>query len=197
MTPRPASAGDTRRGAMSPVLRDYLARFEVAARVLPFDDRQDLRSQVWRDVAAAAGPAPTEERLTRALDGLGPPEGLVPTPDGGDRERARLRDPAVPHLLGCSLLTFGVTGVIGLVRIWRSPTWPVRDALVVTVLVVAGAVLPAVLTPVHPLAGAVLGGLGAGALVAAMWSGALVVLQRRRYRRSVRAQRSRGRDSTR
>lgn len=92
------------------------------------------------------------------------------------------------HLLGCSLLTVGVTGLIGLVRVWRSSTWPVRDALTATVLVVAGAVALPLVTGIHPVAGALLGGLGAGAPTAALVLGAVLLIQRRAQRRELRTE---------
>lgn len=174
------------RGALPTPLREYLHRLDIAARHLSFTARQDLRSHVWTEVARTAGPAPTEDRLVRALARLGPPEALVPAPVGGTSPV--LRDPVVVHLLGCSLLTAGVTGLIGLVRVWRAPTWPVRDALTATVLVVAGAVALPLLTGIHPVAGALLGGLGAGALSAALVLGAVLLIQRRAQRRALRTE---------
>ncbi|MEJ8278807.1 hypothetical protein [Pseudonocardia spirodelae] len=178
------------RGAVPAPLRDYLRRLDDAARDLPFTERQDLRSRVWADVARATGPAPTHERLLRALDDLGPPEGLVPAPAGTPPRT--LRDPAVVHLLGCSLLTVGVSGLVGLVRVWRAPTWPRRDALAATVLVVAGAVALPVATGVHPVAAALLGGLGAGAPLAALVLGAVLLIQRRAHRRALRSEQDTG-----
>lgn len=96
------------------------------------------------------------------------------------------------HLLGCSLLTVGVTGLIGLVRVWRSPTWPVRDALTATVPVVAGAVALPLVTGIHPVAGALLGGLGAGAPTAALVLGAVLLIQRRAQRRELRTEHAAG-----
>ncbi|ALE75786.1 hypothetical protein FRP1_28185 [Pseudonocardia sp. EC080625-04] len=74
-----------RRGAVPVVLQDYLRRLDAAARALPSGERQDLRARVWTDVAAAAGPAPTGDRLARVLGELGPPEGLVPARAGAGR----------------------------------------------------------------------------------------------------------------
>ncbi|ALE85821.1 hypothetical protein [Pseudonocardia sp. HH130629-09] len=177
-----AGAGTSRGGLPLP-LRDYLHRLDDASRHLSFTRRQDLRSHVWTEVARTAGPAPTEDRLVRALDVLGPPEALVPTPVGGATRAPR--DPAVVHLLGCSLLTVGLTGLIGLVRVWRSPTWPARDALTASALVVAGAVVLPLVARVHPVAGALFGGLGVGALLAALVLGAALLIQRRRLRTEV------------
>ncbi|WP_145984056.1 hypothetical protein [Pseudonocardia sp. EC080610-09] len=159
------------------MLQDYLRRLDAAARALPSGERQDLRARVWTDVAAAAGPAPTGDRLARVLGELGPPEGLVPARAGGGP--GGLRDPAVVHLLGCSLLSAGITGVIGLVRVWRAPSWPRRDAFVATLVVLAGAVALPVLAPVHPVPGAVLGGLGAGAPLAGVLLGVVLLRARR------------------
>lgn len=175
----PGAAPVTGRGPVPGPLRDYLDRLDTAARALTRADRQDLRARVWLDVAAAAGPTPSDDELGRVLEHLGPPEELVP---GGAAAVSRLRDPVVVHLLGCSLLTAGVTGVLGLVRVWRAPSWPARDALLATVLVVAGAVLLPSLTPVQPVAGAVLGGLGVGAPVAGLVLAVVLAIQRRRHR---------------
>lgn len=152
---------------------DYLAELDRASRGLPRHDRQDLRARVWSEVAEVAGPDALPDRIATALAGLGPPAALAGPP---------LRDPVVVHLLGSSFLTLGVGGVAGLVRVWRSPTWPRRDAVLATVLVLAcgGA---AALAPVHPVAGVLLGLLGLGPFGAALWLGAVMLLARRRARR--------------
>ncbi|MBW0101160.1 hypothetical protein [Pseudonocardia sp. KRD291] len=161
-------------------VRAYLDELDRASAGLPRDQRQDLRARVWAEVAEAAGSDPAPERIDEALRRLGPPSALAGT--GGHA----LRDPLVVHLLGCSLLTFGIGGVAGLVRVWRSPSWPRVDALVATLMVVvAGAVLP-MLAPVHPIAGALLGGLGVGSLLAACVLGGRMLMARRRARRARR-----------
>ena len=71
------------------------------------------------------------------------------------------------------------------------PTEPqqrVIEAPLSPVLVVAGAVALPLLTGVHPVAGALLGGLGAGALSAALVLGAVLLIQRRTQRRALRTE---------
>jgi hypothetical protein len=92
----------------------------------------------------------------------------------------------VVHLLGSSLLTVGITGVLGLVRVWRSVRWPARDALLATLLVMAGGTLLPFLSPVRPVIGALLGGLGVGAPLAGLLLGAVLVAERRAHRRRLR-----------
>lgn len=159
-------------------VRAYLDELERVSVGLPRDERQDLRARVWAEVAEAVGPAATPERIEAALTRLGPPTALA-----GVGEYP-LRDPVVVHLLGSSLLTFGIGGVAGLIRVWRSPSWSRGEALVATLLVlVAGTALP-LLAPVHPVAGALFGGLGVGALLAACVLGIRMLMARRRTRRS-------------
>lgn len=161
-------------------VRAYLDELERVSCGLARHERQDLRARVWAEVAEAVGSDPTPERVEVALRRLGPPAVLAGTGEG----EYPLRDPVVVHLLGSSLLTFGIGGVAGLVRAWRSPSWPRSDALVATaVVLVCGAALP-LSAPVNPLAGALLGGLGVGALFAACVLGVRMLAARRRARRS-------------
>lgn len=164
-------------GVPEPV-RAYLDELDRVSVGLTRHERQDLRARVWVEIAEAAGPDPTPERIDAAVRRLGPPAALA----GTGQERA-LRDPVVVHLLGCSLLTFGIGGVAGLVRVWRSPSWPRTDASAATVLVLVAGTAVALLAPVHPLAGALLGGLGVGALLAACALGTRMLVARRRARR--------------
>jgi hypothetical protein len=174
-----------RSGAVPRPLRDYLHELDDAARVLPVADRQDLRAHVWSTVASAAGPAATEGRLVQVLADLGRPEDLVPKPGTG--RGALPPAPAPVHLLGFSFLTFGVTGLLGVVRLWRSPSWGTPYALGATVLVVLGGALLPLLTAVTPVIGVPLGGLGLGAPVAGLLLGAVLLHKRRQYRKCVPA----------
>lgn len=173
-----------RSGAVPGPLREYLDRLDDAARLLPVAVRQDMRAHVWSTVAAAAGSAPTGDRLVQVLADLGRPEDLVPTPRTGTA--ARPPDSAPVHLLGFSFLTFGVTGVLGVIRLWRSSSWATPYAVGATGLVVLGGVLLPLLTAVTPVLGALLGGLGAGAPVAGLLLGAVLLRKRREYRKCVR-----------
>lgn len=171
-------------GSVPGPLRDYLHRLDDAARLLPVADRQDLRAHVWSRVASAAGPVPTESLLVEVLADLGRPEDLVPRPVTDGVAPAPAAAPV--HLLGFSLLTVGVTGVLGLIRLWRSPSWPTRYALCATALVLTGGFLLPLLTAVHPVIGILLGGLGVGAPMAGLLLGAVLLHRRRRYHKCVR-----------
>ena len=145
------SADDVQRNADptdAPLVRDYLVRLADAARVLPPDRRAevlaDVREHVRQAVATEelAGSSP-EVALRTALDRLGPPEEIVRAeaeqtgmPDGsrGVGGMQRYGDPIAIVLLLFGGFLLGIGWLVGLVLLWVSDSWRVREKVLGTLV---------------------------------------------------------------
>jgi hypothetical protein len=154
------------------LVRDYLARLEAAAAILPADRGTELVTEVRDHIGTALAEAGGSDEVTvrNVLERLGSPEDIV----AAERSSARVpggaflaRDGAASGsrwgrlevaaaaLLGLAwpalLLPFGVVlwlafGVVGLVLVWASHAWSGRRKLIITSLVVVLYVVVIVVT---------------------------------------------------
>jgi hypothetical protein len=147
--------------AVDSVVDDYLRRLEQAATGLPADRRQELLDGISEHIAAAraAGIAANEAAVRTLLDRLGEPEEIVPaaqeldahdgTP-GSPQELAAggagstaTRPGTGLELAAVLLLTAGsfvpvIGWLAGVVLLWSSRLWRLREKVVGTLVVPLG-----------------------------------------------------------
>ena len=132
---------------------DYLARLHAALAGIPTERRREIVEEIEAHLAAAVEAAPGDEAALReALDRLGEP--------GGDRGggagapgawRSRRRRGAAgwrrPRSCSCSSAACigGFGWLVGVVLLWMSDVWRVRDKLIGTLVLPGGLAFPAVL----------------------------------------------------
>ena len=128
----------------------YVAELREAVSDLPRKQREELVAEVSSHLEATIPLSASEAEVLTALDRFGDPEQIA------DAERERLdiqrRTASWREWLAIPLLLFGglilpvIGWVIGLVLLWISQCWSVRDKLIGT-LVVPGGLLAAVVLP--------------------------------------------------
>lgn len=147
------------------LVRDYLARLEVAAVRLPAARRAELVDEVRGHIegAIAAEPTEGEAAVRNVLDRLGSPEDIVgaeiPPADAPFAAATTGVSPAMTaarpgigplEIVAILLVTLGayflpiVGPAIGIVLVWMSRVWSTRWKLVITMAVLVVVVLPIV-----------------------------------------------------
>ena len=129
------------------LVRDYLGRLEVAAKVLPTDRRRELQAEIGEHIDAALAEATNRDEVAvrNVLERLGEPEDIVaaeagPTATGTTSRAGALEIGALVLLASGSLLTpvFGVpaivVSIVGLVLVWVSSAWTARQKTTATVI---------------------------------------------------------------
>lgn len=163
---------------LHPMAEDYLERLEVAARVLPDQDRHDLVAELRGHLAAGLDEAASDAEVRNLLDDLGSPADIVAAAAPQDETGTPLPQvPTRPADVGPAaspwgaleiLAVFGLTvgafvvpilaPIVGLVLAWASTRWSRREKVVASLLtvlpLVALALGAAVFTasgPSHPV----------------------------------------------
>ena len=124
-------------------VQDYLRRLERAAADLPADRRQDLLDGIREHIAdaRAAGAAADEAAVRTLLDRLGEPDEIVAaarddhevTSRHGRPARTTLETVAVLMLTAGSFLPV-VGWLVGVVLLWTSGLWRVREKVLGTLI---------------------------------------------------------------
>jgi hypothetical protein len=124
------------------LVHDYLRQLERAMRDLPRGSRRELRADIEAHLDDTLRSDPSEAQVRDALDRLGTPEEIV------EAERERLgmrpakagwRETATVILLLIGGLLLPLVGwVVGVVLLWGSRAWTVRDKLIGTFVVPGG-----------------------------------------------------------
>jgi hypothetical protein len=133
-----------------PLAADYLDRLEHAARRLPRGERRELVEDIGAHLAEATNAGMSDAEALTVLDRLGDPEEIVDAqlPDEPYRgDRRGLHEWAAIFLLLFGGFLFFVGWVAGLILLWSSRAWSVRDKLIGTLIVPGGlaTVLPLLL----------------------------------------------------
>jgi hypothetical protein len=133
--------------AMHPLAADYLDRLEHAARRLPRGERRELIEEIAAHLSETTEPGMSDAQMLTVLDRLGDPEDIVDEqlPDEPFRaDRRGVHEWAAIFLLLFGGFLFFVGWIGGLVLLWSSRAWSVRDKLIGTLIVPGGlaAVLP-------------------------------------------------------
>lgn len=146
-----------------PIVDGYLRRLEEAAQTLPADRRAELLADVREHLAMTLSERASEAEKRQVLERLGAPEEIVraaaeddqptaapptalPTsPSRPPSTRVGAYDLATVLLLFLGGFAVGIGWLVGLVLLWASSTFRVRDKLIGTFFVPGGLALPAFL----------------------------------------------------
>jgi hypothetical protein len=129
--------------AIHPLARDYLKRLKKAARRLPRARRAELLEEIEAHLSEALPPGASEAEARDVLERLGEPEQIVAEAAPAEPRAGWQEWAAIPLLLIGGLLAV-VGWPIGLILLWSSRVWTLRDKLIGT-LVLPGGLLPVVL----------------------------------------------------
>ncbi|WP_345436118.1 HAAS signaling domain-containing protein [Actinoallomurus vinaceus] len=145
------------------LIGEYLGRLEAAARGLPPDRRAELVAEIREhiDTVLAQSPDRTEATVRTILDRLGTPEEIVQEAGVGLPETAPVRERAAAvgqasprpragafEIAAVMLLLIGgvvlpVLGwLVGVVLLWASARWTLRDKLIGSLLFPGGLAIP-------------------------------------------------------
>jgi hypothetical protein len=117
------------------LIEGYLARLSAAAGGLPKNARQELIADMRSHIAEARArePQETDAAVMNILDRLGEPATVVA--DARERLGIRLYQPYRPGILEIAAVIFvPFFWPIGVILLWMSPAWRVRDKLIGTLL---------------------------------------------------------------
>jgi uncharacterized membrane protein len=136
-----------------PLVERYLRDLREALRDLPRRQRDELVAEIASHIEQTLPPDASDAEVLTALDRMGEPEQIA----GAERERLGVEQPtsgwlewlAIPLLLLGGIVIPGVGWVIGLVFLWLSRAWTVRDKTLATLLV-PGGLLPALILVALP-----------------------------------------------
>jgi len=120
------------------LVQDYLRRLHDASNGLPRAQRAELRDEIGQHLRDALAEDDSESAIRDVLDRLGEPEEIT----------AELRPPPQPGIGGqqwwAIILLFaggflaGIGWLVGVMLLWTSRAWTVREKLVGTLLVPGG-----------------------------------------------------------
>ena len=137
-----------------PLVREYLGRLESAAWPLAAARRAELLGEVREHIDAALTEAGRADEVTvrNVLERLGPPEEIVAAESEGDATSASRTSSSSSwgpiEIIAVVLLTVGavfipfVGPIIGLVFVWASTRWTMREKLIASAIVIALLLVP-------------------------------------------------------
>lgn len=141
--------------AMHPLAADYLRRLRQAGRALPAGRLDDLCAEIESHLAEAIPAGASDAQALSVIERLGPPEDIVeaeaaPSPPAPGKRGWHEIVAVVLLLLGG--FVFGVGWIAGVVLLWTSRVWSIRDKLIGTLIVPGGlaAVFPVLLIAGEP-----------------------------------------------
>lgn len=152
--------------AMHPLAVDYLRRLRRAGQELPAARLDDLCAELESHLLEAIPPGTSDAQARSVIERLGPPEEIVeaeqPASATGlvtEAPRRSWHETAAIILLLLGGFAFGVGWLAGLILLWTSRVWSLRDRLIGTLLVPGGL---ATVLPLLVLAGTTSGGACSG-----------------------------------
>jgi uncharacterized membrane protein len=133
------------------IVDDYLRRLEMALSTLPRGRRQELVEEIREHIEDGRSELGTEDEVgvRSMLDRIGDPEEIAA--DSADRfdikpVRVGLKEVAAVVLLPIGGVVVPFLGwVVGVILLWASNAWTLRDKLIGTFLFPGGLLLPSVL----------------------------------------------------
>jgi uncharacterized membrane protein len=128
------------------LIREYLDELRAGTRDLPKRRREELLGEIESHIAEALPPEASEGEIRAVLDRLGDPAQIA----AEERERlgiAPRRAGALEWVAVVLLLVGGIIlpivgWIVGVVLLWSSSVWTVRDKLIGTFVIPAGLLLP-------------------------------------------------------
>jgi hypothetical protein len=128
------------------IVANYLERLEACLHGLPAHRRRELFDEIREHISEARKALdPDDEVGLRAiLKAVGDPGAIAEEALGAAPIKAPSRsDPLVPWLVLLGGLLFGIGWLVGIVLLWSSATWRLRDKLLATLIVPGGLLFPA------------------------------------------------------
>ncbi len=124
---------------LHPLARDYLKRLKKAAAILPRARRTELVGEIEAHLSEAIPAGASEAEALNVLERLGEPAEIVAEAWTGQAPASTGLNErvAVPLLLVGGFL-FGVGWVVGVVLLWNSRVWTLRDKLIGTLVIPGG-----------------------------------------------------------
>ncbi|MGD0273555.1 MAG: hypothetical protein ABSB96_07495 [Gaiellaceae bacterium] len=126
---------------LHPLARDYLKRLKKAARSLPRARRTELIGEIEAHLGEALPAGASEAEALNVLERLGEPAKIVAEAGPGSatqEARAGLLEwMAIPLLLVGGFIV-GIGWIVGVVLLWTSSIWTIRDKLIGTLVVPGG-----------------------------------------------------------
>lgn len=147
------------------VVADYLERLDDCLGTLPGATRRQLLEEIAEHIVEARQALDPEDEvgLLAILDALGDPEAIAEEALGAAPITAAPRsDVVVPWLVLLGGFVFGVGWLVGIILLWSSATWRLRDKLLATLVVPGGLLLPVLLLGMGGAASACTGSGGPG-----------------------------------
>ncbi len=127
--------------SLHPLAATYLERLRRAGRGLPPDRRRELLAEIEGHLSEAIDPGATDAQVLTILDKLGEPKAIIAAeaPDADELPTGRgTKEWAAIVLLLLGGFVVGVGWVAGLVLLWSSRAWTVRDKWIGTLVVPGG-----------------------------------------------------------
>ena len=141
---------------MTPTTADqYMRRLRTELRGLPRDRRQEILEQIDEHITAYRSDSEGEQDIAAVLERLGDPAEIGA--EARDRFGIQPRRPGAVEVIALLLIGFGpalvllpllalgaptgvrLVGLTLLVPLWLSRLWPIRDKLIGSLLLIAGA----------------------------------------------------------
>jgi hypothetical protein len=124
---------------LHPLARDYLKRLKKAAAILPRARRNELIAEIESHLSEALPAGASETEALNALERLGEPEEIVAEAGTGQEPvRAGLNEWLAISLLLAGGFLFVVGWFVGVVLLWSSTVWTLRDKLTGTLVLPGG-----------------------------------------------------------
>ena len=126
---------------LHPLAEKYLERLENASRRLSRGSRRELLDEVEAHLLETTSAAMSDAEVLTILDRLGDPEEIVEAQEPSQATRqhtAGVREWSAIVLLLFGGFIFGVGWLIGLVLLWSSQVWRVRDKWIGTLVIPGG-----------------------------------------------------------
>ena len=127
--------------SLHPLARDYLKRLKKAARRLPRARRKELIEEIKAHLSEALPAGASEAEALNVLERLGEPAEIVAEAGTGQAlaARAGLNEwLAIPLLLIGGVIIPVLGWFVGVVLLWTSRIWTLRDKLIGTLVVPGG-----------------------------------------------------------
>jgi hypothetical protein len=125
---------------LHPLARDYLKRLKKAAAILPRSRRNELIGEIESHLSEALPAGASEAEALNVLERLGEPAEIVAEAGSGQASAPRVglnERLAVPLLLVGGFI-FVVGWFVGVVMLWSSRAWTLRDKLIGTLVIPGG-----------------------------------------------------------
>jgi hypothetical protein len=125
---------------LHPLARDYLKRLEKAAAILPRARRNELLAEIESHLSESLPADASEAEARNVLERLGEPAEIVAEAGAGQEPttRAGMHEWLAISLLLAGGFLFVVGWFVGVVLLWSSRIWTLRDKLIGTLVFPGG-----------------------------------------------------------